>query len=138
MGVYIKGMKMPKDCESCFMVNSCENNYYMLVEDSGNYIPRFVKENCPLVEVPEPHGRLIDAGSLNKFMQEEIMRMTDIERISSSIDSCPTRSEKIKEFRVNYALIYGLAEASKIANKNAPTIIEAEDKNESNNSARDI
>ena len=64
MGVYIKGMEMPKACEFCFIVGECENKHYVLVKDGADYIPRRVKENCPLVDVPEPHGRLIDADAL--------------------------------------------------------------------------
>ena len=48
MGVYIKGMEMPKDCDICFMHDSCE--YSMPI---GKRL-----SECPLVPVP-PHGRLI-------------------------------------------------------------------------------
>lgn len=47
MGVYIKGMEMPKTCDNCFL--------------PLQYCPYAMKPNgeCPLVPVPE-HGRLIE------------------------------------------------------------------------------
>ena len=66
MGIYIKGMEMPKNCEECTLTRP-KNNYtfdsvcvFTKVECSN--IARQV--NCPLTEVSEPHGRLIDADAL--------------------------------------------------------------------------
>lgn len=51
MGVYIKGMEMPKSCAGCFLrVGQCSKRIYMENRPS----------DCPLTEVPEPHGELID------------------------------------------------------------------------------
>lgn len=63
MAIYIKGMEMPKGCRDCRF------------EDWGRCIAirpirtiRHLSEErevyCPLIEVPEPHGRLIDADAL--------------------------------------------------------------------------
>ena len=65
MGVYIKGMKMPKNCLKC-EIRSYDANA------GEEYCPFSqivclsigIQDNCPLVEVPEPHGRLIDAEKL--------------------------------------------------------------------------
>ena len=54
MGVYIKGMKMPKDCNTCH-INNC-----LLPYSKGVPIGHRHKD-CPLIEIEEPHGRLIDA-----------------------------------------------------------------------------
>ena len=73
MGVYIKNMKMPKDCGSCDL---CDNDGYCYalygdslwdaLPDGAEYFPDGWKyAGCPLVEVPEPHGRLIDRDALN-------------------------------------------------------------------------
>ena len=52
MGVYIKDMKMPERCGQCFLrVGNCKQRIYMEQRP----------KNCPLVEIPTPHGRLIDA-----------------------------------------------------------------------------
>ena len=65
MGVYIKDREMPKECESCFLVEKCEQRHYeMMKDEDGYYMPILVKDNCPLVEITVPHGRLIDADKL--------------------------------------------------------------------------
>lgn len=61
MGVYVKGMKMPKNCLEC-EIRSYDANA------GEEYCPFSqivclsigIQDNCPLVEVPEPHGDLID------------------------------------------------------------------------------
>ena len=63
MTVYIKGMEMPKGCRDCQF------------EDWGNCIAirpvgrtRHMSEEreayCPLTEIPESHGRLIDSDNV--------------------------------------------------------------------------
>lgn len=58
MSILIKGMEMPKGCDDCFL--------------PLRYCPRAMKEKgeCPLVELPTPHGRLIDAEGLSKLLME--------------------------------------------------------------------
>lgn len=66
MGIYIKGMEMPKRC------HDCEMSALVDVSDGLTYGCQALKEmisndrerlpNCPLIEVP-PHGRLIDADA---------------------------------------------------------------------------
>lgn len=63
MGVYIKGMEMPKQCYDCYLV--------AMDMDSGKLYCKHLNEDiedwsgilssCPLVEVKTPHGKLIDA-----------------------------------------------------------------------------
>lgn len=57
MGVYIKGMKMPKGCDDC-----------ILGDVVCGYDEDHIDRDCPLVEVPEPHGRLIDANAFHNNM----------------------------------------------------------------------
>lgn len=64
MGIYIKGMNMPDHCMECEIAIE-DNDYdkhcpFTKVECLN--IGRQV--NCPLTEVPEPHGRLIDVDRL--------------------------------------------------------------------------
>lgn len=54
MGVYIKGMKKPKDCNACFL------DLY----DRQTYCRNGEKALCPLIEVKTPHGRLIDEDTI--------------------------------------------------------------------------
>ena len=73
MGVYIKGMEMPKSCYACMFfaqtnywneedeadtLSHCKRTGEKTWESVNSYLP-----NCPLVEVP-PRGRLIDADAL--------------------------------------------------------------------------
>lgn len=68
MSVLIKGMDMPTGCYTCPIIYSedgvfdfeCPFNPYLLWHDTEDVI-RYRPDSCPLVEVPTPHGRLIDA-----------------------------------------------------------------------------
>lgn len=57
MSILIKGMKMPKNCESCSVAHLAECELWM----TAGYRQRH--KDCPLVEVPS-HGRLVDADAL--------------------------------------------------------------------------
>lgn len=64
MSVYIKGMKMPKNCHLCPMclMRFCQAGDRELSERETR--PNAKRpEDCPLLPVP-PHGRLIDADKL--------------------------------------------------------------------------
>lgn len=68
MSILIKGMEMPKNCWECDFRTGlyCEALFH---EPSINYY-RGIKTRetfCPLVEVPTPHGRLIDADDTLKY-----------------------------------------------------------------------
>lgn len=67
MSVLIKGMEMPKRCLYCPFMISRDNDDCILQSDEAN--AKFnswddMKASCPLVEIPTPHGRLIDADKL--------------------------------------------------------------------------
>lgn len=75
MSVLIKGMKMPKGCIACpfmfFGRDDCLVWCKWLDEPSGEWSNcggKWRHPDCPLVEVPTPHGRLIDADELERFM----------------------------------------------------------------------
>ena len=55
MSILIKGMEMPENCDTCPLSkwDSTNEKFYCIFD------------NCPLVEVPTPHGRLIDADALD-------------------------------------------------------------------------
>ena len=77
MAILIKGMEMPKSCP-CELVGIGYDMYCAFVHG----IPARVKEYdeccekgtrpdwCPAIEVPEPHGRLIDADAFVKKCEE--------------------------------------------------------------------
>lgn len=64
MGVYIKGMEMPKGCEDCPFFHKSDYSYKICNFPSKArriyYGETKRQDFCPLTEVPEPHGRLVD------------------------------------------------------------------------------
>lgn len=71
MSVIIKDMDMPKSCAVCEYGTTLTNNDYLCSRlfSTGN-INRYVNDGfkrpewCPLVSLPEKHGRLIDGDYL--------------------------------------------------------------------------
>jgi len=59
MGVYVKKMKMPNGCSSCDIPCGISDRDKLLFGFDGTR-----PDNCPMVEVSEPHGKLIDASNL--------------------------------------------------------------------------
>lgn len=96
MSILIKGMKMPERCEDCVMYrHNAEYDYaycrisYVNVLGHGN--ARL--NNCPLIEVPTPHGRLIDEKQipyidLNADMPQSKVRVWTT--FKDKIDRLPT------------------------------------------------
>lgn len=62
MGLYIKRMKKPSDCQCCVMYR----NGYCGAKGGFCRRSKGVDDDCPLVEVKTPHGDLIDADKLRK------------------------------------------------------------------------
>lgn len=99
MGVYIKGMEMPAMCSECDFCGGLilPDNIYTCDCPSekihGKNITRAIEEdcrhpNCPLIEVPEPHGRLGDLDELKTaFPCGESIRT---ESVRATIDHMPT------------------------------------------------
>jgi hypothetical protein len=84
MGVYIKGMKMPKqcyDCQLCYCeekgrIAFCRAQLEPNEAVEGGLMWKHVDssdvdKDCPLVEVKEPHGRLIDADMLTGMISKK-------------------------------------------------------------------
>ena len=73
MSVIIKGMKMPKSCKDCpcreYPKFSFESNWCCLNQKTISDV-RVISPNCPLIEIPTPHGRLIDADEIEKCVHE--------------------------------------------------------------------
>ena len=93
MGVYIKGMKMPKACWECPLMDGeygdCKVGGVGMYED--------YMQNCPLVEIAEPHGRLIDADSLMVYCSNQKSRTidcNDIARFPTTVSRVMAESEE--------------------------------------------
>ena len=68
MSVLIKGMQMPKNCSECPVALS--GKYCRINQTYTTYIKLPIRPNhCPLVELPEHHGRLIDGDKLSDKMR---------------------------------------------------------------------
>ena len=64
MSILIKGMTRPKNCFECHLTKWIDDGCAGCVaDDKIHNASRPI--DCPLVEVPEPHGRLIDRDALN-------------------------------------------------------------------------
>lgn len=86
MSLVIKGMEMPKTCQICRTAKfdrivGCEE------WDRLSIAQRMYKrsETCPLISIPEGHGRLGDLDAL----QDEFKKFHDGKR-SMLIDTAPT------------------------------------------------
>lgn len=71
MGIYIKGIDMPKNCADCLLEDTYDGYNCRIVEKSANWGLEGRPSWCPLVPVP-PHGRLIDADEFFRIFPELI------------------------------------------------------------------
>lgn len=66
MSVLIEGMEMPDTCTRCDYIGlNVAIGCKVVTGTNGR------ADNCPLTEVPEPHGRLIDADALHKLFEDQ-------------------------------------------------------------------
>lgn len=70
MSILIEGMEMPDSCNHCFVTPGCCPAVRKRIKsDKPGYkwIPaNYRHEDCPLIEVPAQHGRLIDADAVER------------------------------------------------------------------------
>ena len=75
MSILIKGMEMPKACSDCFAERCIGSDFGcdILGFDDANTtcFTRERRKDCPLISVPTPHGRLIDADALKEDYWKE-------------------------------------------------------------------
>ena len=111
MSVLIKGMKMPENCFDC-KVKTWEDSYNVYSCPFCGILDLYVlskgrKDGCPLVTLPENHGRLIDIDELEKKMYHDAFE-TDTE---------------LQKWESGCWIRYRLFEKNR---DHAPTVIEAE------------
>lgn len=120
MSLIIKGMSLPSGCNTCQLHVLCFDYYvcrakkleregYLDVDDQ--VIAGRRHRCCPLVEIPTPHGRLIDADNLIKVLQNTLDNYPDYYNDEKTV-------EKL------------IVTVCKRYIESAPTIIEAEGVNE--------
>lgn len=77
MSILIKGMEMPKNCMSCPFPSVGVDWYYCYCPgvdgkaydfEQSNTVP----DDCPLVALPDHHGRLVDADKCEDYFWEHL------------------------------------------------------------------
>ncbi len=80
MSLIIRGMNMPTSCEWCrFISGGLE--WYCEAGQIQIYDYKTVHKDCPLINIPTPHGRLIDADSLIEYINKELKGDEYIQRM---------------------------------------------------------
>lgn len=107
VSVMVKDMKMPEDCACCRFLRQipaeCGDYWCIAANQRRRYSGWFDKDSwilpdwCPLVEVPENHGRLIDADKLSDFtdaLHKVMIFGGQTVYSQSAIDNAPTVIEE--------------------------------------------
>lgn len=91
MSVLIKGMKMPSCCSDCRLFSDawCLALGYDWRKAYNRPPDGERLAECPLVEIPTPHGRLIDGDECSKFLEENWYGI-EVFGIIDHIDNRPT------------------------------------------------
>lgn len=106
MSVVVMGMEMPKSCESCRV--TCE---LWIMHKPGQRHP-----DCPLLPLPEKHGRLIDADAFKSMCRENVESLRDTLMLPHIL---PHEKEMLE-------LLTGAIESLCLDLDEAHTIVEAE------------
>ena len=84
MSILIKGMEIPKFCNACPMnMYEGQDGYLCRVLPGIKYYDELKpwkkkRKDCPLIEVPDSHGDLIDRDALIDAMFENLVEKTMI------------------------------------------------------------
>ena len=130
MSILIKGMEMPKMCADCLIRDVEEDSWGDTISETCPIIGEQVEEygwtgkkkrheDCPLVEIPTPHGRIIDADRLIDDLNHDVA----IDRDALDIASDKERQELQEDIDCKQNAAEWLDNDA--ANR---TVIEAEDK----------
>ena len=81
MAVLIEGMEMPTSCRRCDFSQPDGCGFFCPITTGKPVVDSLTHSRhtrCPLVPVPEQHGRLIDADAMFKDICDSINEMTAI------------------------------------------------------------
>ena len=114
MSVLIKGMKMPENCLEC-KIKAWEERYNVYVCPFGGILELSClangrRDECPLVELPEKHGRLIDADALMDIFADRLAKVSVRYGVDSAVAGAVSGAMKLLDVQ--------------------PTVIEAEGEND--------
>lgn len=115
MGVYIKNMKKPEHCGCCRFASAFDCRITgEFIEDHNQIL-----NSCPLVELPTPHGRLIDGDKLyDEFAELETEASEHVRKIGGV--------EDLTEEWKQWSVILTERTASKHVILDAITVLESE------------
>lgn len=85
MSILIKGIEMPKEPWECPCHNG-ETGDCNVTQKVCFEIPK----DCPLVEVPTPHGDLIDKEEHKRFLENKIGRCLELQDHIAWLNEQPT------------------------------------------------
>ena len=102
MSYIVKSRDFPKSCNECDEPHLCCDFYYCGVghqkdgrhlDVDEHYLNKTKHPDCPLLELPKKHGRLVDADKLVWFIDNHIAsgkKWVEFETIKDMINSLPT------------------------------------------------
>ena len=102
MSILIKGMKMPKNCVSCWLSRMRGSSLGGILDckilgtvgaamDDPHDILNKRHPDCPLIELPEKHGRLVDADiAYDKIAEQEGGYYMDMDGVGCGLGETPT------------------------------------------------
>ena len=71
MSILINGMKMPETCSDCLLAKLSATGESLICNYMLSKVPWDEKPfDCPLIEVPTPNGRLIDADEFDERIRQ--------------------------------------------------------------------
>lgn len=92
MAILIEGMEMPFTCLTCDF-HKCAGGVGDFCSLTKRRQFRFKNrpKDCPLIEIPEPHGRLIDASeAYDRIAEQEGGNYVDMDAVGMGLDETPT------------------------------------------------
>ena len=90
MSYIVKSRDFPKSCNECDEPHLCCDFYYCGVghqkdgrhlDVDEHYLNKTKHPDCPLLELPKKHGRLIDADRLIEYINKELKGDEYIQRM---------------------------------------------------------
>ena len=88
MSILIRGMEMPKTCSDCELY---QYGFCMVTKKVCDKAWTQRQDDCPLIEVKSPHGRLIDADAMcNDLATVDIQYAQMIDWCISVTEAQPT------------------------------------------------
>lgn len=76
MGIYMPNIEKPKQCAGCQFEVIDTTGYPRCVVMRKMVVDGNLFNRCPLVEIPTPHGRLIDADLFKEIIKDSVPAWT--------------------------------------------------------------